>query len=410
MKTYNQKGAQLVADAGNIRFYDTGWVACSDWTNQHLGSTLGGNVVHNLNTPLRNLSVKVFISTDGTDDNSFEMVDIYRRYDSASPGNVDLQTGITIYQSDNNNIIVQTGSDGIAQLIDANGTISRIFSDAYYYRVVVYQMSTVYSGVSMDYYETPWIACSDWTTQFFGTTLGNDLDHNLNAPLSELLVKFLISTDGTDGNSFEIGYVAAEGATRNIGYDISQVDSNSLSIRSYSDGLRDATGLLIDTEAWYYKIKVYKLTAQPPAIITSRVRVTKDDQQSVSNATDEVVEYDDVVYDSLGEWNSSTWRFTAKNAGYYSVKASLTFTSVAWAAGEYQFFKIYKNGTLYSYLEDHRMEGNVTVYKQVSGSDDIYLNGTTDYIDIRIKHNQGAALNTINANAPYMYVAIHRFS
>ena len=78
MKTYNQKGAQLVADAGNIRFYDTGWVACSDWTNQHLGSTLGGNVVHNLNTPLRNLSVKVFISTDGTDDNSFEMVDSIR--------------------------------------------------------------------------------------------------------------------------------------------------------------------------------------------------------------------------------------------------------------------------------------------------------------------------------------------
>ncbi|KKK71197.1 hypothetical protein LCGC14_2916310, partial [marine sediment metagenome] len=32
MKMYNTRGALLTSNEGNLRSYDTGWVACSDWT------------------------------------------------------------------------------------------------------------------------------------------------------------------------------------------------------------------------------------------------------------------------------------------------------------------------------------------------------------------------------------------
>ena len=57
--------ADEIEGLGGLKNYDTGWVSNSDWTNQHLGDTVGGNVVHNLNAPLSNLSVKIFVSTGG---------------------------------------------------------------------------------------------------------------------------------------------------------------------------------------------------------------------------------------------------------------------------------------------------------------------------------------------------------
>ncbi len=59
-------------------------------------------------------------------------------------------------------------------------------------------------------YATGWINRSDWTNVHLGTDTTKDADSNLNhalsAPLSELIVKVFVSTDGTDANSFEIGY------------------------------------------------------------------------------------------------------------------------------------------------------------------------------------------------------------
>ncbi len=120
-----------------------------------------------------------------------------------------------------------------------------------------------------DYYDTGWINRSDWTNVHLGSTTTKDTDsdvtHNLNTNLSDLLVKVLISTDGTDGNSFlvydgtsyEVG-VSLYGAT------VFQVDTDSIKVQTGADGILyvlDAGGGagLLDTEDWYYKIKVYKL-------------------------------------------------------------------------------------------------------------------------------------------------------
>jgi hypothetical protein len=115
--------------------YDTGWINRSDWTNVHLGSdtTLNtdSNVTHNLNAPLPNLLVKLFVSTDGTDANSFEV---------ASAGNdsaAGSDWGVTFYAVDNNNIIVQTGLDGII-FVNSAGSNTGLDTENYYYKVKVY--------------------------------------------------------------------------------------------------------------------------------------------------------------------------------------------------------------------------------------------------------------------------------
>lgn len=118
--------------------YDTGWINCSDWSNRHLGSntTLNtdSNVNHKLNAPLSDLLVKVFISTDGTDANSFEVG--HANYSDIVSGTIEM--GFTVYQIDNNNIRVQTGSQGIDSVGDAAGTGAFIDTENYYYKVKVW--------------------------------------------------------------------------------------------------------------------------------------------------------------------------------------------------------------------------------------------------------------------------------
>lgn len=114
--------------------YRTGWINRSDWTNVHLGSntTLNtdSNVTHGLNAPLPKLLVKLFVSTDGTDANSFEV-----KY--GETGNTG--RGFTVFAVDNNNVKIQTGTGGIDYVLD-DGTCAAIDIENWYYQVVVWYL------------------------------------------------------------------------------------------------------------------------------------------------------------------------------------------------------------------------------------------------------------------------------
>ncbi len=133
-------GSQLtnltISSDAFYRTYDTGWVNTNDWTNQHLGTTVGGNVTHALGAPLSNLTVKVLISSDGTDANSFEISDT--GFDAAVASLI--QVGISIAQVDSNNIRVQTGVDGIIVIANPGGTVATIDTEDWYYKIVVSQI------------------------------------------------------------------------------------------------------------------------------------------------------------------------------------------------------------------------------------------------------------------------------
>ena len=119
--------------------YDTGWIARSDWTAVHLGSSTvknaGGNIVHNLGRSLSDLLVKVTISTDGTDENSFET---YGSYATAHEATLQ-RIGYTIEHVDDNNLKINTGAEGLLQII-TNGTQVIIDNEDWYYRIKVFKL------------------------------------------------------------------------------------------------------------------------------------------------------------------------------------------------------------------------------------------------------------------------------
>ncbi len=121
-------------------------------------------------------------------------------------------------------------------------------------------------------YSTGWLlneiggsGVGKWTNAHLGTdpTQDSNLNHALDAPLSELIVKVFLSTDGTDANSFELREARNDGDGLRSGYTIYHIDNNNIQVQTSANGLTkiDTAGLttIIDTEDWYYKIVVYKL-------------------------------------------------------------------------------------------------------------------------------------------------------
>ena len=112
--------------------YDTGWINCADWTDQHLGSVLGGNVEHNLDAVLDQLIIRVYVSVDVLGAGSFEV----------GFGSIDgiADYGFTIYYIDNNTIKVQTGANGLIYYSD-NGTGTVIDTENWFYKIVLFKIN-----------------------------------------------------------------------------------------------------------------------------------------------------------------------------------------------------------------------------------------------------------------------------
>ena len=141
----------------------------------------------------------------------------------------------------------------------------------------------------------------------------------------------------------------------------------------------------------------------------SRMRATRATAQSIPNATATIAQYDTETFDNLNEYDNVTnFRFTAIEAGYRSVLASLLSAHVAWDAGEAWEIEIFKNGTVISVGIRSQTDAAITTYRSTIINDIIYL-AANDYIDVRAYHNQGAAVNTV-ANAIHNYFSVHRLS
>lgn len=238
--------------------YDTGWVANSDWTNAEI------TITHNLNADLSDLIVRFYFSTDGTEANAIELTSMV--YDDAVTGN--RVYGLTTYFSSVNQIKIRTGVTGIVYVNPADGTFTGT-TGTQYYRVKVYKPNSIsvlrasLQSVGSYKYETGWVGpISDWTNAEFSVV------HNLNANLSDLIVKFFLSSDGTEDNAFEIRYATVtfdQASPTSItllrGLTIFQVGSNQIKIQTGEDGLvyiaDDGTLPNIDTESYYYKVVVY---------------------------------------------------------------------------------------------------------------------------------------------------------
>ena len=97
--------------------------------------------------------------------------------------------------------------------------------------------------------------------------------------------------------------------------------------------------------------------------------------QSISSSTFTKVTFGTEDYDTASCFASS--RFTPTVAGYYSISAAIDVSNGVTGLSR-AILSVYKNGSTYKRLQDH---ASSTVYT-LSGSCDVYLNGSTDYVEI----------------------------
>jgi hypothetical protein len=108
--------------------------------------------------------------------------------------------------------------------------------------------------------------------------------------------------------------------------------------------------------------------------------------QSISQSTYTKVQLNGESYDTANCFDSTTnYRFTPTTAGYYQINAGILLTN---STVELIIGKLYKNGSnLTTLFYTRNMTGQAE--EGFYGSDLVYLNGTTDYIELYARADGG---------------------
>ena len=109
---------------------------------------------------------------------------------------------------------------------------------------------------------------ADWTSVHLGSdnTQDSNVDHNLNCGIERLFIKFLISSDGTQGNAVQLAptqYSDGNGSSP-FGETIFGIDDNSFKLQTATNGIgyiSDSGGFAtaLTNQAYYYRIIVVRL-------------------------------------------------------------------------------------------------------------------------------------------------------
>jgi len=111
---------------------------------------------------------------------------------------------------------------------------------------------------------------------------------------------------------------------------------------------------------------------------------------TIANNADTIIIYNHETSDVNNWYNTSTGVFTPTVAGWYYIHATAMFTDLD---SNIQIISIYKNNATYNYqgvLFSNWCPMGITGL--------VYLNGTTDYIDIRIFQNSGESHNVYDSH------------
>lgn len=138
-------------------------------------------------------------------------------------------------------------------------------------------------------------------------------------------------------------------------------------------------------------------------------RYTVNASQNIANNTTTIIDYAALVYDTHGRVTTgANWSFTAATAGYYDVRATISFAATnTWVQGEAAELRLFKNNAIHSIL-DYRadMDGVASILVMLGGSDTVYL-AVGDCFDVRILQGSGGTLAT-PATATRSYIAVRK--
>lgn len=119
---------------------------------------------------------------------------------------------------------------------------------------------------------------------------------------------------------------------------------------------------------------------------------------SISSSTWTKITLNTTVFDTDSAFNTSLYRFQPLVAGYYQLSGGWLTATVA-GTGSSCYSALYKNGSLFAYLD----AVFVNVYSTVrpNGSIIVYMNGSTDYVEL-YGYSSGFSTSATNGY-PYTY-------
>ena len=132
--------------------------------------------------------------------------------------------------------------------------------------------------------------------------------------------------------------------------------------------------------------------------------------QSVTTTTFTKIAFNAEEFDTASAFDSTTnYRFTPQVAGYYQLNATVTST---YATLKRLLFQFWKNGSVVNGGSDlDKASADASSFNTSSASTLLYMNGTTDYVEIYVYLNgttSGSTLgvaNGINATSFSGYLA-----
>lgn len=135
-------------------------------------------------------------------------------------------------------------------------------------------------------------------------------------------------------------------------------------------------------------------------------RAYHDGTQTISGSTTAKIQLDTESWDSDNYFDSSTnYRFTPLVEGYYQVNCGFAFdSSGADRPGE---LFLYKNGSIFV---SHRQPQDPLDGASINGtvlSALVYLNGSTDYIEMYVRNNNGSGSLTVSDESARTFMDIH---
>ena len=125
--------------------------------------------------------------------------------------------------------------------------------------------------------------------------------------------------------------------------------------------------------------------------------------QNISSGVVTKIQFNTKVFDTNSYYDASTnYRFTPLIAGYYQFNASAIFANTT-SYPNIGYLYLYKNGSQYSRVGIN-FSGGVGAFNDVTPSTSavIYLNGTTDYVEVYGSCTQASGQNFVGGSNNYV--------
>jgi hypothetical protein len=121
--------------------------------------------------------------------------------------------------------------------------------------------------------------------------------------------------------------------------------------------------------------------------------------QSITSGTTTKVQFPSERFDTANCFDSTTnYRFTPNVAGYYQV--NYVVRNISGNPVTLISF-LYKNGSSYSVGYQNQGFTTRTIYADVGGSDLVYMNGSTDYLEVYF-YSDGSSPSLSDTTLPYV--------